>query len=147
MKTENEKSIAWLGLDAHAHFCVLAWMDDAGERRAHWRFPTTESELCQHLKAIPATTRQLALEECGLGRWLAQVARPHVAEVLVCDPRQNHLISRHHHKCDEEDSYTLAREVTRLKFPSTIPPAYAVNDANNFRQARSLPQRLNVSWF
>jgi transposase len=110
MKTrKNEKTIAWLGLDAHAHFCVLAWMDDSGARRAHWRFPTKETELCQHLKSIPATTKHLALEECGPSRWLAQVARPHVTEVVVCDPRQNHLISRHHHKCDEEDSYTLAR--------------------------------------
>jgi transposase len=36
------------------------------------------------------------------------VAGPHVSEVIVCDPRENYRISRHHHKCDEEDGYTLA---------------------------------------
>ena len=103
-----QASVAWLGLDAHAKFSLLAWMDDQGRRRAHWRFPTTEPQLIKHLHLIPATTKHLALEECGLGRWLAQTAQPHVTDALVCDPRENHRISRHHHKCDEEDGYGLA---------------------------------------
>jgi transposase len=108
MRTKNLESVAWLGLDAHAKFSLLAWMDDQGHRRAHWRFPTSEPQLIKHLQLIPATTKHLALEECGLGRWLAQVARPHVTRAVVCDPRENHRISRHHHKCDEEDGYGLA---------------------------------------
>jgi transposase len=105
---KSPEAVAWLGLDAHAQFSLLAWMDDQGQRRGHWRFPTREPQLIRHLQLIPAATKHLALEECGLGRWLAQVAAPHVTEVLVCDPRENHRISRHHHKCDEEDGYGLA---------------------------------------
>jgi transposase len=100
--------IAWLGLDGHAHFSVLGWMDDQGKRRGHWRFPTTQAQVLKHLERIPTKVKHLALEECGLSRWLAQVVRPHVSEVVVCDPGENHLISRHHHKCDEEDAYSLA---------------------------------------
>ena len=103
-----QPTVAWLGLDAHAKFSMLAWMDDQGNRRQHWRFPTSEPQLIQHLKRVPAAIKHLALEECGLGRWLAQVAAPHVTDAIVCDPRENHHISRHHHKCDEEDSYGLA---------------------------------------
>jgi transposase len=103
-----QESIAWLGLDAHAQFSLLAWMDEQGTRRGHWRFPTTEGQLVKHLQLIPAPIKHLALEECGLSRWLAQVARPHVTDATVCDPRENHRISRHHHKCDEEDGYGLA---------------------------------------
>jgi transposase len=83
-------------------------MDDQGNRRGHWRFPTTEAQLRKHLQLIPAPIKHLALEECGLSRWLAQVAQPHVTDATVCDPRHNHHISRHHHKCDEEDGYGLA---------------------------------------
>jgi transposase len=83
-------------------------MDDQGRRRGHWRFPTSEPQLVKHLQQVPASIKHLALEECGLGRWLAQVARPHVSDALVCDPRENYQISRHHHKCDEEDGYALA---------------------------------------
>jgi len=108
MKPKNIESVAWLGLDGHAKFSLLAWMDDQGNRRGHWRFPTTEGQLVRHLQRVPATTRKLALEECGLSRWLAEVAKPHVTQVVVCDPRENHRISRHHHKCDEEDAYLLA---------------------------------------
>lgn len=103
-----EKSIAWLGLDGHSKFSLLAWMDDQGNRRGHWRFRTTDSELVKHIRGVPAQIKHLGLEECGLGRWLAQVARPHVTDVIVCDPRENYRISRHHHKCDEEDAYSLA---------------------------------------
>jgi transposase len=108
MKEPTLENIAWLGLDAHAKFCLLSWMDDQGNRRQHWRFPTVESQLIGHLQRIPARNKHLALEECGLSRWLAQISKPHVQEVLVCDPKENHHISRHHHKCDEEDAYRLA---------------------------------------
>lgn len=101
-------SVAWLGLDAHAKFSLLAWMDEEGRRRRHWRFPTSEPQLIKHLQLVPAAIKHLALEECGLGRWLAQVAAPHVTDAIVCDPRENYYISRHHHKCDEEDGYGLA---------------------------------------
>lgn len=108
-KSQTDQSlVAWIGLDAHAHFCVLAWMDDTGQRRNHWRFQTCEGQLISHLQLIPAATKHLALEECGLGRWLAQVAAPHVTNVTVCDPRENHHISKNHHKCDEEDAYGLS---------------------------------------
>lgn len=108
MKKTDTESVAWLGLDAHAKFSLLAWMDDHGQRRGHWRFPTSERQLIKHLQLIPATIRHLALEECGLSRWLAEVAMPHVTDAVVCDPRENYRISRHHHKCDEEDGYGLA---------------------------------------
>lgn len=103
-----KETVAWLGLDAHAKFSLLAWMDDQGQRRQHWRFPTSESQLIKHVKLVPTAIKHLALEECGLSRWLAQVAAPHVTDAIVCDPRENHRISRHHHKCDEEDGYGLA---------------------------------------
>jgi len=74
------ESVAWQGLDAHAKFSLLAWLDDQGQRRAHWRFPTSETQLVKHLQLIPTSVKHLALEECGLGRWLAQVARPPVTE-------------------------------------------------------------------
>lgn len=108
MNVTNRDTVAWLGLDAHAHFCLLAWMDDQGQRRGFWRFPTQEANLIHYLRGIPAPTKHLAIEECGLGRWLAHIAAPHVTDVVVCDPRENHRISRHHHKCDEEDGYGLA---------------------------------------
>jgi hypothetical protein len=55
---------------------------------------------------------------------LAQVAAPHVTDATVCEPRGHHRISRHHHRCDEEDGYGLA-PLHRTLYPG--PP--------NFQQA------------
>lgn len=108
MKIDTTEAVAWLGLDSHAHSCLLAWMDEQGRRQKHWRFPTSEPQIIKHLQAIPVRNKRLALEEGGVARWIAQVAKPHVTEVVVCDPGENFRISRHHHKCDYEDAYTLA---------------------------------------
>lgn len=72
-----QPTVAWLGVDARARFSMLAWMDDQGNRRQHWRFPASEPQLIKHLKQVPATTRHLALEECGLAPLAGQVAAPH----------------------------------------------------------------------
>lgn len=109
MINATDSSIAWLGLDVHARFSVLTHLNNAGERVGCWRFPTSGKNLVEHLKAIPAAQKRLAVEECGLGRWIAQVARAHVQETLVCDPRHNRLISQSHRKCDEEDALHLAQ--------------------------------------
>lgn len=109
MNKSTNSSVAWLGLDVHARFSVLLQLNDSGQRVGCWRFPTSGQNLVDHLKLIPASIKRLAVEECGLGRWIAQVARVHVQEVVVCDPRHNHLISQSHRKCDEQDALHLAQ--------------------------------------
>ena len=109
MNKATHSSVAWLGLDVHARFSVLLELNDAGQSVGCWRFPTSGQNLVSHLKRIPASIKRLAVEECGLGRWVAQVARGHVQEVVVCDPRHNHLISQSHRKCDEQDALHLAQ--------------------------------------
>src|SRR5204863_347035 len=79
--------IAWLGLDAHAKSCVLAQLDDDGTQRQFWRIPTQAEKLVTHVQAIAARDKRLALEESNLARWLWQLLRPHVAQLVVCDAR------------------------------------------------------------
>ena len=102
-------SIAWLGLDAHAKSCVLAQLDDDGTQRQFWRIPTQAEKLVTHVQAIAARDKRLALEESNLARWLWQLLRPHVAQLVVCDARHNKLISAHHNKKDPRDAFGLAR--------------------------------------
>jgi transposase len=109
MNDATDCAVAWLGLDVHARFSVLTHLDESGQPKGCWRFVTSGKNLIDHLKAIPAGDKRLAVEECGLGRWVAQVARPHVQAVLVCDPRHNRLISQSHRKCDEQDALHLAQ--------------------------------------
>jgi len=102
-------SIAWLGLDAHAQNCVLAHLDNDGTQRKFWRIPTQPEKLVAHVQAIAAPDKRLALEECNLARWLWQLLRPHVTQLVVCDARHNKLISSHPNKNDPRDAFGLAR--------------------------------------
>ena len=84
-------------------------MDDDGTYRGHQHFPTAESHLISRVVQIQAKTKRLALEEGSLARWAACTLEPYVDEVLVCDPRENALISHNPHKSDAADAYMLCR--------------------------------------
>jgi transposase len=107
--TPKGTPIAWLGLDAHAQNCVLAQLDDDGTQRRFWRIPTQAGPLVAQVQAIAAPDKRLALEESNLARWLWQLLRPHVAQLVVCDARHNKLISAHPNKKDPRDAFGLAR--------------------------------------
>ena len=55
--------------------------------------------------------------------------RPHVSKVIVCNPNENRLISRHHHKCDKEDAFNLALS-TRLRHVAAGKPVYRPTDSS-----------------
>jgi len=88
---------------------VLAQLDDDGTQRQFWRVPTQAEKLVAQVRALAAPDKRLALEESNLARWLWQLLRPHVAQLVVCDARHNKLISSHHNKKDPRNAFGLAR--------------------------------------
>jgi len=119
----DSTSIAWLGLDAHSKHCVLAQLDDQGREIKWWRFPTRPEQLVHHVQAIPAADKRLMLEESNLARWISQLLKPHVQQIVVCDARRNHLISQDHHKHDKRDAFALARLLRLNEFKPVWQPA------------------------
>lgn len=115
-------SIAWLGLDAHSRNCVLAQLDDQGAERQWWRFPTDPQLLLKQVQAIPATDKRLMLEESNLARWISQLLKPHVQQLVVCDARRNRLISHHPNKHDRRDAFALARLLRLNEFKPVWQP-------------------------
>ena len=99
----------YLGLDAHTRFCVLAAMDVSGRVIGTEAFPTSEAALIRAVSTAPARFKYLAVEESSLAGWIANALRPHVDELIVCDPRRNALISRGGHKDDYADAIKLCR--------------------------------------
>jgi len=73
------------------------------------RFDTSEKGIVKALGRFPAQRKFLALEESTLAHWAAQVAKPHVADVLICDPRHNALIYGGAVKRDPVDTEKLCR--------------------------------------
>jgi len=118
----DTNSIAWLGLDAHSKNCVLGQLDDQGAEVKWWGFPTQPEPLVQHVQAIPATDKRLMLEESNLARWIGQLLKPHVQQLVVCDARRNRLISHDHHKHDRRDAFALARLLRLNEFKPVWQP-------------------------
>jgi len=118
----NTSSIAWLGLDAHSKNCVLGQLDDQGHEIKWWRFPTQPQQLIHHIQSIPATDKHLMLEESNLARWIGQLLKPHVQQLVVCDARRNHLISQDAHKHDRRDAFALARLLRLNEFKPVWQP-------------------------
>ena len=118
----NDTSIAWLGLDAHSKNCVLGQLDDHGQEIQAWSFATQPQKLIQHLQAIPATDKRLMLEESNLARWLSQLLKPQVQQLVVCDARRNRLISEDPHKHDQRDAFALARLLRLNEFKPVWQP-------------------------
>src|SRR5271170_210260 len=115
-------SIAWLGLDAHSKNCVLGHLDDHGTEIKWWQFATQPRLLLQHVQNIPATDKRLMLEESNLARWISQLLKPHVQQIVVCDARRNRLISQDHHKHDKRDAFALARLLRLNEFKPVWQP-------------------------
>jgi len=103
------KKLAYLGLDVHARSCTLGHMDEDGTFRGNMCFPTSEKNIIDALKSIKAKNKYLTMEEGTLTHWAARVARPHVAQVIACDPRENALIFKSPNKRDPVDTRKLCR--------------------------------------
>ena len=116
------KKIAYLGIDVHAANCVLGRMDFEGTFLGNQTFPTSEKNIIAALDAVKAKEKYLVLEESNLAYWVAQVAKPHVTEVISSDPKENALIYRGTHKGDKVDTKKLCRllrlgELNRVYLP------------------------------
>ena len=103
------KKKVYLAIDAHARHCVLGWMSGRGQFERSWRFKTSEEELIRHVEAVDAGTKILAIEEGSLTHWIAGTLRPYVTELIIADPRENHLVSRNAMKGDKVDVRQLCR--------------------------------------
>ena len=103
------RKVAYLGLDAHSRQCLLGGMNAKGTFLFSQRFRTSESDLISKVVAVRVRRKVLALEESPLAAWIGGLLRAYVDELIICDPRQNALISRCARKNDAIDAHNLCR--------------------------------------
>lgn len=103
------ESVAYLSLDAHARSCTLGNMNAAGFYVSEDHFQTSEAALVSHVIAVKARRKVFTVEEGPMAAWICRTLHEYVDEIIVCDPRENSLISRHANKGDSIDAYNLCR--------------------------------------
>lgn len=103
------KKITYIAIDLHSKHSVIGYMDAQGTYLGHQRFCTTASNLVQGVVGIPGECKYLTIEQGNMAFWAGSLLAPYVERLIVCDPRQNYLISRSPVKNDRLDTYRLCK--------------------------------------
>lgn len=96
----------YMGIDVHQATSVVEVVNAEGALMLETIVPTQEGPIVRLLQSLSGPLH-VAFEEGTQAEWLYKLVRPHVAEVIVCDPRQNALL-RSGSKGDKPDGRKLA---------------------------------------
>lgn len=100
-------SVYFVALDVHAAFTEIAVVTGKGKVTRRERCPTSIPELVAVIKQV-RSPRRVTFEEGPLASWLSRNLRPHCDQLIVCDPRRNHLVANDGDKDDPIDAEKLA---------------------------------------
>src|ERR1700746_1619311 len=103
MLSSNAK---YIGLDVHREAVAVAVLNSAGKLVMESIVETKASTLLDFLQGMRGEL-YVTLEEGTWAAWLYDVLKPHVAELVVCNPRRNALM-REGSKSDKVDARKLA---------------------------------------
>jgi transposase len=96
----------YIGLDVHQATISVAVLDSTGKLVMEAILETKAETILQFIRGLRGSLH-VTFEEGTCATWLHDVLKPHVAQVLVCDPRKNALIKAGN-KSDRIDVRKLA---------------------------------------
>jgi len=97
-----------IALDTHCAFTEVGVLTPGGRMRERGRCPTTIPALAEIVGRV-LRPRAVVLEEGPLADWIARGLNKYADDVVVCDPRRNHLIAKDSDKDDPIDVEKLAQ--------------------------------------
>jgi transposase len=97
-------NIKYIGIDVHQATSVFAVLNHKGKAVAEAVIETKPEAILDFLRSQRGTL-WVTFEEGTYANWLYDVIKPHVAKLLVCDPRQNKVNGN---KTDKIDARRLA---------------------------------------
>src|SRR5260370_32382277 len=99
-------STKYIGMDGHKESISIAVMNAAGKLVMECVIETKASMLLQFIDGLRGDVH-VTFEEGTWAAWLYDLLKPHVSEVLVCNPRKNALL-KDGSKSDQIDARKLA---------------------------------------
>ena len=99
----------YIGLDVHQATISVAVMDSQGKVVMESILETKASTLLEFFAGLRGSLF-VTFEEGTWAAWLYDLLKPHVTEVLVCNPRKNALL-KHGNKSDKIDARKLAERL------------------------------------
>jgi transposase len=111
-------STKYIGMDVHKETISIAVLNFSGKLVMESIIETKAITIVQLIQGLRGNLH-VTLEEGTWAAWLYDVLRPHVTEVLVCDPRKNALLKTGN-KSDRID----ARKLAELLRSNLLRPVY-----------------------
>jgi transposase len=108
----------YIGLNVHQATISVAILDSAGKLVIEAILETKTATILQFIQGLRGSLH-LTWEEGTWAAWLHDLLKPHVTEVLVCEPRKNNL-GKVGNKNDRND----ARELAELLWRGKLQPVY-----------------------
>src|ERR1700680_861581 len=108
----------YIGLDVHQATISVAVLDSAGQLVMEAILETKASTILQFIHGLRGSL-QVTFEEGTCAAWLHDLLKPHVTQVLVCDPRKN-VSMKAGNKNDRAD----ARKLAELLYLNKLNPVY-----------------------
>jgi transposase len=108
----------YIGLDVHQATISVAVLDSAGTLVMEAILETKAETILQFIRGLRGSLH-VTLEEGTCAAWLHDLLKPHVAQVLVCDPRKNALI-----KAGNKSDRIDARKLADLLYLNKLNPVY-----------------------
>jgi hypothetical protein len=82
----------YIGMDVHQASISVAVRDATGKVVVESIIETKATTIVEFIRGLKGTLR-VAFEEGTSATWLYDLLKPHVAKVIVCDPRKNALLN------------------------------------------------------
>lgn len=101
----------YVGMDVHKAITVIVVLNAVGKQIMRTLVETKSSSILDAIRALTGEVHA-AFEEGIHSAWLYDLLKPHVSEVVVCDPRDERVRQRGN-KSDDADAAKLA-EMLRL---------------------------------
>ena len=108
----------YIGLDVHQATISVAVLDSAGNLVMEAILETKAETILQFIGGLRGSLH-VTLEEGTCAAWLHDLLKPHVTQVLVCDPRKNALI-----KAGNKSDRIDARKLSDLLYLNKLNPVY-----------------------
>ncbi len=109
-------STKYIGMDVHKESISIAVMNAAGKLVMECVIETKASTILQFIHGLRGDLH-VTFEEGTWAAWLYDLLKPHVTEVVVCNPRKNALL-KDGSKSDRIDARKLAEQLYMNKIKS-----------------------------
>jgi transposase len=111
-------SAKYIGMDVHKEMVSIAVLNPSGKLVMESILETKANTIIQFFEGLRGDLR-VTLEEGTWAAWLYDLLRPHVTEVVVCDPRKNALL-----KVGNKSDRIDARKLAELLYLDRLKPVY-----------------------